>query len=299
MILSELFLVRKMSQMLLALGLVLGSMPHVAVAQTTGSVAGQVLDPSAALVPDAILTLGRGGHVLSTQSGSDGTFAFKAVAPGSYTLTVNAGGFATFSKANILIHSEQVLDLKIPLKIAVEEQKVAVYGQNSGVSVNPEENGSAMVITGADLDALSDDPTELASQLQALAGPSTGPNGGQIYVDGFTGGQLPPKSSIREIRINQNPFSAEFDQLGYGRIEILTKAGAGKLSGYLRINSGDSALDTANPLISQKPTYHTGRGRAASGGFCAQAQLRKPDSGYLGADVFGHSGPLHRGRAFA
>ena len=59
--------------------------------------------------------------------------------------------------------------------------------------------------------------------------PSAGPNGGEIYIDGFSGGQIPPKSSIREIIVNQNPFSAEFDRLGYGRIEILTKAGTGEM----------------------------------------------------------------------
>ena len=69
------------------------------------------------------------------------------------------------------------------------------------------------------------------SELSALAGPSAGPNGGQIYVDGFTGGQLPPKSSIREIRVNQNPFSAQYDSLGFGRIEIITKPGGDKLRG--------------------------------------------------------------------
>jgi len=47
---------------------------------------------------------------------------------------------------------------------------------------------------------------------QALRGTS----GGQIYIDGFTGGQLPPKSSIREIRVNQNPFSAQYDRWATG-----------------------------------------------------------------------------------
>ena len=78
----------------------------------------------------------------------------------------------------------------------------------------PKTTPSAIVIKGKDLDALSDDPDELQNELNALAGPSAGPNGGQIYIDGFTGGQLPPKSSIREIRINQNPFSAQYDKLG-------------------------------------------------------------------------------------
>jgi Carboxypeptidase regulatory-like domain len=259
MISLELYVVRQMSKLLLAIGFVLGIAfiaPHVAGAQATGSMHGQVLDPSGALVPDATLTLMEGKHVLTAHSGSDGTFTFEAVAAGSYTLTVNAEGFATFSKTNVLLRTGQVVDLKISLKIPVDEQSVAVSGQNAGVSVEAAENASAMVITGADLDALSDDPTELANQLQALAGPTAGPSGGQIYVDGFTGGQLPPKSSIREIRINQNPFSAEFDRLGYGRIEILTKPGTDKLTGYLRINIGDSALDTANPLVSQKPSYN-------------------------------------------
>ncbi len=54
---------------------------------------------------------------------------------------------------------------------------------------------------------MPDDPDDLESDLEALAGPSAGPGGNQIFIDSFTGGRLPPKSSIREIRINSNPFS--------------------------------------------------------------------------------------------
>ena len=68
--------------------------------------------------------------------------------------------------------------------------------------------------------------------LAALAGPSAGPNGGQFYVDGFTvEQQLPTKNSIREIRVNQNPFSAQYDKLGYGRVEVFTKPGTNELHG--------------------------------------------------------------------
>ncbi len=107
-----------------------------------------------------------------------------------------------------------------------------------------------------DLDALSDDPDELASQLQALAGPAAGPNGGEIYIDGFTGGQLPTKSSIREIRVNQNPFSAQYDKLGYGRIEIFTKPGTDKWHGQGMGMFNDSALNSRNPFVSTEPGYH-------------------------------------------
>ena len=114
------------------------------------------------------------------------------------------------------------------------------------------------MISGKDLEALSDDPDELSSELSALAGPSAGPNGGQIYVDGFTGGQLPPKSSIREIRINQNPFSAQYDRLGFGRVEVFTKPGTDKFHGSFQANGNPSQFNSGNPLqtVATAP-YHT------------------------------------------
>ncbi len=138
-----------------------------------------------------------------------------------------------------------------------EQQQVQVSGDTPGVSVDPDNNVSAVVLTGKDLDALSDDPDELSNELTALAGPAAGPSGGQIYIDGFTGGQMPPKSSIRAIIINQNPFSAQYDTPGYGRIEILTKPGTDKLHGQLFMNASASAFNTANPFAQNQPPYHT------------------------------------------
>src|ERR1700683_3860596 len=86
------------------------------------------------------------------------------------------------------------------------------------------------------------------------------PNGGQIYIDGFTGGQLPPKSSILAIRINSNPFSAQYDQLGYGRIEILTKPGTDKFHGSGSFQGSDKVLDTSTPFLgatNSQPDFHT------------------------------------------
>src|ERR1700738_4292434 len=118
--------------------------------------------------------------------------------------------------------------LNVAMTIQVEEQQIQVSDTVPTLDVNHARNAGALIISGKKLEALPDDPDELLTDLQALAGPSAGPNGGQLYIDGFTAGQLPPKSSIREIRINQNPFSAEYDKLGYGRIEIFTKPGTDK-----------------------------------------------------------------------
>ena len=156
----------------------------------------------------------------------------------------------------MVVASGQTQTVNAQLVVALEKQQVTVKENSVNVSVQSENNASALVLKGKDLDALSDDPDELASQLQALAGPAAGPNGGEIYIDGFTGGQLPTKSSIREIRVNQNPFSAQYDKLGYGRIEIFTKPGTDKWHGQGMGMFNDSALNSRNPFVSTEPGYH-------------------------------------------
>src|SRR6202011_5053585 len=71
----------------------------------------------------------------------------------------------------------------------------------------------------------------------------------QIFIDGFSGGQLPPKDSIREIRINSNPFSAEYDVQGHGRIEIFTKPGTDKFHGSLMATYSDWLFNARNPFF--------------------------------------------------
>jgi hypothetical protein len=114
-----------------------------------------------------------------------------------------------------------------------------------------------LVLKKEDLDALPDDPDDLQADLEALAGPSAGPGGNQIYIDGFTGGHLPPKESIREIRINSNPFSAEFDKLGYGRIQIFTKPGSDRFHGQGYYNISDGIWNSRNPFLSVNPPFRT------------------------------------------
>jgi hypothetical protein len=225
-------------------------------AQDMGSLHGQVLDPSGAVVPDAAIHLSQGDKVVTVHSGQDGTYVFRSLAAGDYSLSVDAAGFSLPPKTAVSIRPGQSRQLNLSLTIAVEQQNVQVNEQGSGVSVNPDENANAVVIKGHDLDVLSDDPDQLQNELQALAGPAAGPNGGQIYIDGFSGGQLPPKSSIREIRVNQNPFSAEFDRIGYGRIEILTKPGSDKFGGHITSLATVSTLNTGNALITQQPDYY-------------------------------------------
>ncbi len=217
----------------------------------SGALRGQVTDPSGAAIAGAnvVLTPAAAASIpIKTQTNGQGLYEFKGLEAGQYTLNVIAQGFSLYENDNVAITVDQSLRLNVAMAIEVEQTKIQVSDTAPTVDVNPANNAGAITISGKELEALPDDPDELLTDLQALAGPSAGPNGGQIYIDGFTAGQLPPKESIREIRINQNPFSAEYDKLGYGRIEIFTKPGTDKFHGQFMIDGNDSAFNTPNPF---------------------------------------------------
>src|ERR1700722_18872247 len=214
----------------------------------SGSLTGTVTDPSGAAITGANVALTPAtGTPLTTQANPQGNYTFKSVPPGTYTLNVVAPGFSLYENDNVVI-ADKPLRLNVPMAIEVEQQKIQVSDTAPTVDVNPASNAGAITISGKELEALPDDPDELLTDLQALAGPSAGPNGGQLYIDGFTAGQLPPKESIREIRINQNPFSAEYDKIGYGRIEVFTKPGTDRFHGQVLIDGNDSAFNSPNPF---------------------------------------------------
>ena len=228
----------------------------------TGAVAlqGSVTDPDGAEIPGATVTLTpAAGKAYAVTSGADGNYVLRGVPAGTYALTVTMPGFASFVRQGLRVgETPQTVNMKLALQ--TQQTVVTVVTDDVHVSVDADSNASQSVLKGKDLDALSDDPDELQSELTALAGPAAGPSGGQIYIDGFTGGQLPPKSSIREIRINQNPFSAQYDRPGFGRVEVFTKPGTDKLHGSIQLNVLDKAFNTGSVFIAPgtfQPDYHT------------------------------------------
>jgi Carboxypeptidase regulatory-like domain len=233
----------------------------------TGTLQGRVLDPTGAVIPRAQVTVtSAAGKSASAVSDGAGSYQLRGLAAGAYTVNATTAGFAPFA-STVTLTAGQTKTLNIAMQIQVEQQQVQVEAETPTVDTSPDQNANAVVLKGKDLDALSDDPDELESQLQALAGPSAGPNGGEIYIDGFTGGQIPPKSSIREIRVNQNPFSAEFDRLGYGRIEILTKPGTDKLHGQIEARGNDSSFNSRNPILqTAEPAYYSYNLQGSVGG---------------------------------
>src|SRR5579884_3537050 len=219
--------------------------------QTTTAIRGQVTDESGALVPGAKVTVSdsAGNVVTSVVSHSDGAYVVPNLPPGRYSVVAAAPGLKQ-AQAMLVQTTAGPATANLRLLVATETQTVTVTeSQAPQVNTEPKNNAGALVLKQEDLKALSDDPDDLQQDLQALAGPGAGPNGAQIYIDGFTGGRLPPKESIREIRINQNPFSPEYDRLGFGRIEIFTKPGTDKFRGMLFLNVSDQFFNARNPFL--------------------------------------------------
>ena len=223
--------------------------------QTNGSLRGRVVDVAGAVIVGANVTIIAAGNAeRSAQTNQNGEFNFTNLAPGKYVIRVSAPGFAAYENAEIEVFAGRDATLDIPLNIAQAEAQVNI-GEEEPVNTNPEANASALVLKEEDIEALPDNDEELAAALQALAGPAAGPNGGEVFIDGFSGGRLPPRDSIREIRINQNPFSSEYDRLGLGRIEILTKPGTEEFRGEVEFEFEDESLNSRNPFAPNRAPF--------------------------------------------
>jgi len=216
---------------------------------------GRVTDQSGAIIPGAMVTLrGPAGRNFSAASRADGTYSIGGLPAGRYTIQATAPDLALRNPVELTLESG-VQSQDLQLSIAVTSQQVAVQDSATTVTVDPSTNASATVLRGSDLNALSDDPSDLAADLQALAGPGAGPNGGEVFVDGFSGGEIPSKDSIREVRLNQNPFSPEYDKLGLGRIEVFTKPGTDKFRGTVFHNFSDDFWNSRNPYAGEKAPF--------------------------------------------
>lgn len=223
----------------------------------TAGLRGQVTDESGAVVPNArVMLTGPGGISKVTTSREDGSYSFAGLPPGPYTVQASATALKLREPVTIVL-GLGLRTLNLLLHVTAEKQEMTVQDTGgAGVSTEAASNASTVVLRGTDLDALSDNSDDLAADLQALAGPAAGPNGGALYIDGFSGGELPPKNAIREIRINQNPFSPEYDRLGFGRIDIFTKPGTDQFHADLGYNFATDKWNSRNPYADQKAPFH-------------------------------------------
>ena len=242
-----------------AAGSLLAAQSRASAQSGNATLRGTVSDATKAPIPGAsVLLIPTSGKSLGAETDVSGIFSYPNLKPGKYQLQISATGFQSVDEPAIdVVAGENVRTFAMVVFLAKQEVTVEAEKLDS-VSVEASSNASQLVLRDEDLKAFSDDPDALSNELQALAGPAAGPDGGaQIFVDGFSGGRLPPKSSIREIRINRDPYSAEYDRPGFGRIEILTRPGSDRFRGQTFFNFGDESLNSRNPFAVNRAPYQT------------------------------------------
>jgi hypothetical protein len=248
---------------ILARGLVLGLLLSLCISTAltqqpaTGRLRGQVKDVLGGLILGATVTLTdqTGSNNRTATTDEAGNYTFANLAPGKYLLRATAHGFAVYEQADVAIEAGRSIVLDIQLSVVLEKQEEVRVDAETPLGLDEQNRADVRVLRGQEVEALPDDPDELAAALQALAGPAVGPNGGQILVDGFEGGRTPPRGSIREIRFNDNPLAAERDQPSFGGIQIITKPGAEKFHGSLYTAFTDESLNSRNPFAPRREPF--------------------------------------------
>src|SRR5882757_9386677 len=235
--------------------LLLASVACSADAQNSTSIHGSVIDPTGATVPGATVRLEspNGDLVSQTTVDSAGNFLLTNLSAGTFSLAVPAfSGFAPHTQTLRL--TTGVTTLKITLDPESINQQITV-GAEQSLSTDSSANRDTVSVTGSDLKKLpvfdQDYIATLTPFLDASAG-SSGPV--TLIVDGVemksTGVSA---SAIQEVRINNDPYSAEFNRPGRGRIEIITKPGSPNFHGEVNFIFRDAIFNAKNYFSPVRP----------------------------------------------
>jgi Carboxypeptidase regulatory-like domain len=262
---------------------------------------GQVVDELGDAIPNAeIKLIGRDLKERTARSNANGDFSIMNVPPGTYTLTSAFVGFQMNIRENVKVPGAQ---LKIVMAVASVSEAVETKAEE-GISVEPDQNMSATVLGEDFIKDLPDNEEDLLDFLQTMAGPAAGgatggQGGAEILIDGFNGGRMPPREAIQQIRINNSPFSAQYRNPGFGRIEIITKPGLGEWRGGGGFGYHNSALDARNAFALEKPDFSMQRYNFNLGGPIIRKKLsffmygdRNEFAGNNTANAFTLAGPF-------
>ncbi len=204
--------------------------------QASASLRVTVQDQTESALVGAIVTLvDAAGASRQVAADGRGVAAFADLAPGTYQVSIAVDGFRTFTGTATVRRG--LNQTSAQLSVALQEEIVV----NDETAEQRRDNGFTTTLTQEEIDALSDDPDEMAEQLAQMAGP-----GAQIFVDGFGGARLPPKDQIQQIRFHTNSYAAQYHEAGMVRIEVITKPGMGGWRGNFNVGFRDESLNARN-----------------------------------------------------
>jgi len=236
---------------------VLLGMPAQTFAQAPGSVQGLVQDQSGALVPHAAVELldGAGTIVATTQTDLSGAFSFTGVSPGDYTIRTSLEGFKPIMTRVRVALGRRATVQKLTLELASIAQEITVERDAASLGTRADANRDAVTIDSAALrDIPIFDRDVVGTLSRFLDASALGTGGVTLVVDGMEARKVGvAPSAIQQVKINQDPYSAEFPRPGRGRIEVITKAGTDKYKGSMDFTFRDAQLNSRDPFADSRP----------------------------------------------
>jgi hypothetical protein len=234
------------------------TLPVPAVAQTPAARARLVItvsDPSGAVIPAATVTvLGvdaatKAVAVPTAKTLNTGSVTFEGLVPGRYSISAEFEGFELGLLRDVRVNrGDNKHVLVLPLKNMSES--ITVGGENQAATRASRTFGLNM--TREQIEALSDDPSELQRQLTDIAGPDA-----IIRVDSFEGQQLPPKSQIKSIHVTRDQFAAETEQPGSTFVDVITQPGIGPIRGTANFSFRDGSMSARSQFTPTKGAEQT------------------------------------------
>ncbi len=261
---------RKFSNTLIVLVLIAFSLLAVQ-AQTTGSIAGTVVDQTGAVVPNATITVkGQSGQEFTATTSNNGTYNIPAVASGFYIVTVTStAGFKTFVASNVKVDVGVPTTVDAALEVGGQEQVVEVT--SGGEVLQTQTATVATTITGRQINetpVASRNALDLVNLLPGVSQvgrPRTSsinglPKGSlSITLDGadaqdnnnrssdgyFTNVQ-PKIDAIEEVTVSTANPGAESSGDGAVQIKFITKRGTNQYRGGVFEQVRNTSLNAAN-----------------------------------------------------
>jgi Carboxypeptidase regulatory-like domain/TonB dependent receptor len=225
-------------------------------AQAQTGVTGVVIDSTGGVLPSAQVELkaSTGALVSSATADANGAFRFDSVAPGRYDLEVTFEGFVR-TTVRVTIGPRAPTPLRVTMPLAAIRQEVTVGTTPAEVKVDAASN---LDTSGVDANAIENLPVFnqdiLTTMSRFLDASAIGTNGTTLVVNGVEMNNLMVSASaIQQIKINQDPYSAEYPRPGRGRIEVVLKPGSQEYHGVGNVIFRDTALDARNAFATEKP----------------------------------------------
>src|SRR6185369_3105672 len=225
-----------------------------------------VLDQTSAGIPAAVVTVTVGGAApVKAVADEHGVATIPGLAAAAAQIHVEAAGFLARDAQATLRRGTNAQTVTLAIEgfqeqVQVDDTAAAVQESGGAATTN--------VLDESVVEQLPDDPDELQAVLEQMAGGV----GATFRVNGFTGGRLPNREDIRQIRFRTNSFAADNHDAGRVQIEIITRPNVQAWNGNLNANFRNDIFNARDAFAATKTPQNIAR---IGGGIRGPLAVRK------------------------